>query len=569
MKLNTINSQIKNNKMRDNHAYIHKQNNFGSVTYNAHINENNDNYNTNRPAQAISFGGSIVSASEKFIKSETMNKVVGFVYDNEAAYNAIFSLFVAGMLKPFVVLNMPGSEEKDKQIVATKNFLQAFLGSFFGMTITGGIIKKSVDIINNNLNLVNIDKATNKIKDVTLENEKLTEIATKLIEKENTGLAARFKNAANGFNNATGFKKVAAMVSDFIKPPSYTPLPEEIMKRKISVANAFNTVHKRVFQSNINFTKELLENSNKKEAYNSFWKNITGSPVAIGKAKISSILLPGVVAFLFAKRTLEKNNAKNADSKVQDDKAKKDDKQVAFKQNSKRSDIAFKGSLKDAAINTIALNVEKLSMSKFGQAGVNFLAGLPKVLNKPSARMADIESILVTLYWINNTNKSKKIEPSQKLGLNVHSATVTIVSSTCAFLIDTMLDGLIDSTARKYGNVIDDMVKTIPQNLKESGNKEQLTAYLKENSSNLLNSEKIVKTLSNTDLLNKESLEKAIKGLSSTYKKQLSKFKSLTIFTFVVRFLVPVLMVPVSGKIKRKIVERQKQKEQNANNINK
>ena len=92
---------------------------------------------------------------------------------------------------------------------------------------------------------------------------------------------------------------------------------------------------------------------------------------------------------------------------------------------------------------------------------------------------------------------------------------------------------------------------------------------MKENSSNLLNSEKIVKTLSNTDLLNKESLEKAIKGLSSTYKKQLSKFKSLTIFTFVVRFLVPVLMVPVSGKIKRKIVERQKQKEQNANNISK
>ena len=204
-------------------------------------------------------------------------------------------------------------------------------------------------------------------------------------------------------------------------------------------------------------------------------------------------------------------------------------------------------------------------MSKFGQACVNSLASLPKILNKPSARMADLESILVTLYWINNTNKSKKIEPSQKLGLNVHSATVTIVSSTCAFIIDTLLDGLIDRTAKKYGNIIEEIAQTIPENIKQSANKEELINFLKEKTSTLLNSEKIVKSLSNVDLANKDSITQAINSLSSTYKRQLSKFKSLTIFTFVVRFLVPVLMVPVSGTLKKKIVERQKQKEEKQN----
>lgn len=572
MKLNTINSQIKNNKMHENHAYIHKQNNFSSVNFKEREKENNYKYNTNRPAQAISFGGSAVSMSEKFIKNGFMNKVVGFVYDNEAAYNAVFSLFVAGMLKPFVVLNMPGSEEKDKQIVATKNFIQAFLGSFLGMTITGGIIKKSVDIINNNLNLVEIDKATNKIKYIDFNNDKLTEIAKKLVKKDNTGIKARFSNSVNAFSSEQGIKKLIAPLKAFMKAPNYTPTADEIKARKISVANAFNRIHKDVFETNIEFTKKLISDGNKKEAYNSFWKNITGSPVAIGKAKIASVLLPSVVALLFANRkTKDSNKNENSKNSTQENKTdnRQQDSKTTFKQNPNKNNIAFKGSLKDTVINSIALNVEKLSMSKAGESCVNSLASLPKVLNKPSARMADIESVLVTLYWINNTLKSKKIEPSQKLGLNVHSATVTLVSSTCAFIIDTMLDGLIDKTSAKYGNIINEIVQEVPENLKQTKDKEKIANFLKEKASTLLNSEEIVKSFSNIDFNDKELVDKTVRGLSSTYKKQLSKFKSLTIFTFVVRFLVPVLMVPVSGKIKRKIVEARKEKEQKTENANK
>ncbi|MBQ7287266.1 MAG: hypothetical protein IJW73_05850, partial [Candidatus Gastranaerophilales bacterium] len=57
-------------------------------------------------------------------------------------------------------------------------------------------------------------------------------------------------------------------------------------------------------------------------------------------------------------------------------------------------------------------------------------------------------------------------------------------------------------------------------------------------------------------------VKKTIEELSKNYGKKLSKFKSLTIFTLVVRFLVPVLMVPFSGKLKKKIVERAEKRQQ-------
>ena len=257
MKLNTTYSQ-NNPKLYNNNIHFKEQEKYTTAVYDNLEKKNDYKYNIKRPAQAISFGGSAVSMSDKFIQNKFLNKVIGFVNENEAAYNAIFSLFVAGMLKPFVVLNMPGSEDKDKQIVATKNFLQAFLGSFFGITITGGIVKKSVDIINNNLELIDIDEATNKIKEVTLDNKNLGEVAEKLVVKEHTGLLARLKNAKDSFVSGNGIKKVGALFVNFLKAPSYTPTIDEIKAKKISVANSFNSMHKQIFQNNINFTRTLV-----------------------------------------------------------------------------------------------------------------------------------------------------------------------------------------------------------------------------------------------------------------------------------------------------------------------
>ena len=69
----------------------------------------------------------------------------------------------------------------------------------------------------------------------------------------------------------------------------------------------------------------------------------------------------------------------------------------------------------------------------------------------------------------------------------------------------------------------------------------------------------------NGEILKGAELEKAVKTVTKGYAKKLGKFKSLTLFTFVVRFLVPVLMVPISGKMKKKIVELTSKKKDEKN----
>ena len=89
---------------------------------------------------------------------------------------------------------------------------------------------------------------------------------------------------------------------------------------------------------------------------------------------------------------------------------------------------------------------------------------------------------------------------------------------------------------------------------------------IKEACKNLIGSKDIVEKLSDIDTLaNDKATTDAIEKLAKKYSKKLSKFKSLTIFTLVVRFLVPVLMVPFSGKLKKKIVAWQQEKKNAAN----
>ena len=55
---------------------------------------------------------------------------------------------------------------------------------------------------------------------------------------------------------------------------------------------------------------------------------------------------------------------------------------------------------------------------------------------KISARMADLASIAITFFYVNNTRKSKKIEEERKMPLMVNNIAITVVSSTMAALID-------------------------------------------------------------------------------------------------------------------------------------
>ena len=63
-------------------------------------------------------------------------------------------------------------------------------------------------------------------------------------------------------------------------------------------------------------------------------------------------------------------------------------------------------------------------------------------------------------------------------------------------------------------------------------------------------------------LSNEKELKSVIEGLAYKYSKNLSKAKSLLIFTFVVRFLVPVLTVKQSKKIKKRLVAFSKERAQ-------
>lgn len=165
---------------------------------------------------------------------------------------------------------------------------------------------------------------------------------------------------------------------------------------------------------------------------------------------------------------------------------------------------------------------------------------------KPSARMADLASFAITFFYVNNTRKSEKIPEERKMPLMVNNITVTAVSSTMAALIDKGSDVFLDRVKgafyqEKGKQVLDEVIKKAPEVLEKG--------------------EDGIKELGK-DILNSKEFRKGIRD----YTKRVEKAKSLTIFSFTVRFLVTVLMVPVAGKIVEIIKEktgRAKPKEEN------
>ena len=119
-----------------------------------------------------------------------------------------------------------------------------------------------------------------------------------------------------------------------------------------------------------------------------------------------------------------------------------------------------------------------------------------------------------------------------------------------------------DDFIKDSGLVNEDLVKTAISNLKPKAQLDEIITnemqnFKKASNIEFFNSNGIVKTLSKTFLetsSNEDDLKAAVKELSKNYDKKMSKFKSLTVFTLVVRFLVPFLRVPVSGKLKKKLV---------------
>ena len=119
-----------------------------------------------RPAESVSFSGSVSSnaaktisslaaskdkldLTDKLARSKTFHKMAYYSEDNEAKVKALLALGLAGFLKPMCVLAMPGAEEEDKQFTATKNALSAFIGYLLSCAILNPISSGVNEFLNN------------------------------------------------------------------------------------------------------------------------------------------------------------------------------------------------------------------------------------------------------------------------------------------------------------------------------------------------------------------------------------------------------------------------------------
>ncbi|MCD8024060.1 MAG: hypothetical protein LUE64_00830, partial [Candidatus Gastranaerophilales bacterium] len=129
------------------------------------------------------------------------DKVLKSVNENEAFYEAIVALVVAGMLKPICVLAMPGAEKEDKQMSATKNAVSAGAGFIISNLILGPC-SKAVNKITDSFETSNPTKYIKNAEYVReLTNDELIEYTTKsgTAKKLKSTLGDAFKTAYKKF----------------------------------------------------------------------------------------------------------------------------------------------------------------------------------------------------------------------------------------------------------------------------------------------------------------------------------------------------------------------------------
>ena len=552
---NNYHTSVTNNKRK---TIIGKQNFLNSTRAGNFTSKKNNNTGISRPAQALSFGGSIVSNAQQvaqniaqskgastfgskiingITQSKFLNKLIGLTADNEALVKTVYATLIAGVLKPICVMKQKNADPEDRKYIAVKNGTKAFLGGFFGLTLEAGLIKKATDKVLTNLKLMTFDKDTGK----------LIVDSTEGSETYKTALQIAKETIAKSQNSLFGKNKLQ-------------PTVEEKAGELLASAKE----HLNIFNNNKEFVQKLKEaakqNSDTATLYDAFESFLKGSGeiiTSILKSKTATILLPIITAGIFATKAASKQQS----STLTNSNAFKADNSTfkAYMNNQNRTnEIAFKGNIGEKAVDGLTNVFENFAMSKFSQKMSAALssAKLPAWYRKPIARMNTITSVLLTLYETFNTLRSKRIPDSQKLGLVTHGALVTCVSSAAALGVDTVFDFLIDKSKASYKNNLTNTFEAIKENVST----EDATKIIKENCSKLYKSQDIEKSL--LEAMSTKDATKQIEQLSATYGKHFSKFKSLIVFATIVRFLVPVLMVPYSAKLKQKIVEKKAQKAQ-------
>ncbi len=162
----------------------------------------------------------------------------------------------------------------------------------------------------------------------------------------------------------------------------------------------------------------------------------------------------------------------------------------------------------------IAQGAAALSQTKISKGLVN----ATKTWKSPSARWCDLENAAITFFYMYNTAKSKDIDEERKLPSMLQNAAVSIAATIASALVDSAFDPLIDKVGFEYQNLPKEAVEKLGNNSKYG-----------------------------------------IKSVAD-YHKSIGKLKTSTVFTAVVRFIIPVIMVPAVGFLVAKLKEYRNKK---------
>lgn len=491
--------------------------------------------------------------------------VLKSVDKNETFYEALTALVVAGMLKPICVLAMPGAEMEDKQMSATKNSVSAFIG--FGLSnLILGPFSSAVNKVVKSLDSKN---PTEFIKDINyvdaLKNEELVTLANGTKLKSTLGDA--FKTTYKKLPDL-GVSPMKAALTIALTPyilkllfgkdkKDKTPKknPVENPMNKMTIMNSIRMNANNVHPVQTAFNGQKVQNNNNPSFTGNAQNNSSLNNNPSFKGSIASEIGDEASEYFASgvKKTIEL--------------VKKQDKSTGFKRLKELYNGIFD--------KHIAKGIGWIAPRKMGQKLVETTARF----EKPSARWSDLASFAITYFYVSNTAKSDKIEEERKLPLMINNVMVTAASSTAAFLIDKYTDKPMENLLRSYlkhndADLYNKANKKIVESLQialDEGFDQADIDALKKHSSELLSGglenvsdglKDAIKALKDNDIVQRAIKEKIIenddiaKMAASGFEKQakaiygnISKAKSLTVFTLTVRFLVTVLMTPVIGRV--------------------
>lgn len=503
--------------------------------------------------------------ADKMGGANWFKSVLKSVDKNETFYEALTALVVAGMLKPVCVLAMPGAEMEDKQMSATKNSVSAFIG--FGLSnLILGPFSSAVNKVVKSLDSKN---PTEFIKDINyvdaLKNEELVTLAngTKLKSTLGDAFKTTYKKLPDLGVSPTKAALTIALTPYILKllfgkdKKDKTPKknPVENPMNKMTIMNSIRMNANNVHPVQTAFNGQKVQNNNNPSFTGNVQNNSSLNNNPSFKGSIASEIGDEASEYFASgvKKTIEL--------------VKKQDKSSGFKRLKELYNGIFD--------KHIAKGIGWIAPRKMGQKLVETTARF----EKPSARWSDLASFAITYFYVSNTAKSDKIEEERKLPLMINNVMVTAASSTAAFLIDKYTDKPMENLLRSYlkhndADLYNKANKKIVESLQialDEGFDQADIDALKKHSSELLSGglenvsdglKDAIKALKDNDIVQRAIKEKIIenddiaKMAASGFEKQakaiygnISKAKSLTVFTLTVRFLVTVLMTPVIGRV--------------------